>query len=278
MGRLQDLEEKSIYILREIHTRFKNPVILFSGGKDSTVLLYLAKQAFMGEVPFPIVHIDTTFKFPEIYEFRDQLALDWKLDLKTAKNETALAHGMNKFEGREKCCHALKTIALKQALKDGKYDAVLVGIRRDEHGIRNKEHYFSPRDKEFKWNYAKAETSGDSGLESLQDPEFFGWDIFATDFDGADHVRVHPLLHWTEQDVWEYIKKEDIPVNPLYFSKGGYRYRSIGCACCTEPIESNANTVRKILRELKDTKGGERSGRSQDKEAIMEKLRALGYM
>ena len=275
---LTELEGKSEYIIREIKSRFKNPCILFSGGKDSTVLVYLVKQACMGEVPFPVVHIDTEKKFKEVYEFRDKLVKDWNLNLRVAKNMVALTHGINFDYGREKCCHLLKTVPLMEAIQSWGYDAVLVGIRRDEHSIRNKEHYFSPRDKEFKWNYAKEKKGGDSGLESLQDPEFFGWDIFSTDFKDANHVRVHPMLHWTEQDVWEYIKMKGIEVNPLYFAKNGKRYRSIGCECCTSPIESDADTIDKIVKELEETHTQERAGRAKDKEQVMEKLRSLGYM
>lgn len=131
----------------------------------------------------------------------------------------------------------------------------------------------------FRWNYARENKGGDSGLESLQDVEFDGWNIFATDF-GKDtgHVRVHPLLHWDEFQIWEYIEKENIPVNPLYFAKNNKRYRSIGCECCTSPIESNADTINKITKELKTIKGKERDGRAKDKEIIMERLRSLGYM
>jgi len=278
MTRLDELESKSIFIIREIKSRFKNPVILFSGGKDSTMLLYLVKKAFFGEIPFPVVHIDTGYKFKEIYNFRDKLVKDWKLNLIVAQNKEALKKGMNHNAGREVCCNLLKTEALKQCLNEHKFDAVLVGIRRDEHGVRNKEHYFSPRDKQFKWNYAREKLGGDSGLESLQDAEFDGWNIFATEFKDSDHVRVHPLLHWSEFEIWDYIKKENIPINPLYFAKSGKRYRSIGCECCTTPIESKANTIPKIVEELKTIKGSERDGRAKDKEIVMERLRALGYM
>ena len=275
---LTDLENKSVYIIREVQSRFKKPAVLFSAGKDSTVLLHLIKSACYDTVPFPVIHIDTTFKFPEMYMFRDVIAKDWNLDLKIAKNDKALAEGMCHEKGREMCCHALKTQALQQIIKEDGYDAILLGIRRDEHGVRNKEHYFSPRDKDFKWNYAKENKGGDSGLESLQDCEFEGWNIFSTDFDGADHVRVHPLLHWDEQDIWAYINKYKLPVNPLYFANNGKRYRSLGCACCTTPIDSNADTIKGFVDEIKANLSGERSGRNLDKEQIMEKLRRLGYM
>ena len=276
--RLEEMVEKSVYVLREVMSRFNNPCILFSGGKDSTLLLYLAKQAFYDTIPCDVVHIDTSFKFTEIYEFRDKLAKEWDFNLVVAKNDKEIKRGMNRSKGRDVCCHTLKTEALRDIIEKEGYDAVIVGIRRDEHGIRNKEHFFSPRDKEFRWNYAKERKGGDSGLESTQDSEFEGWDIFSTEFEGADHMRVHPILHWDEIDVWEYIKREDIPVNPLYFSKNGIRYRSLGCVPCTNHSYSDADTIDKIIREVKSIKAGERDGRDQDKEEIMEKLRLLGYM
>jgi len=273
---LKELEQKSIFIIREIKARFKNPAVLFSAGKDSTVMVHLMKKALYGDM-FPIVHIDTGYKFKEIYEFRDKLVKDWDMRLIKAKNEGALSLGMNKDKGRETCCHQLKTEALKMIIDTYNFDAILVGIRRDEHGIRNKERFFSPRDKDFKWQYAKERKGGDSGLESLQDSEFDGWNIFATDFKDANHIRVHPLLHWDEFQIWQYIQQENIPVNPLYFAKNGKRYRSIGCECCTTPIGSTADNITKILKELKTIKGKERNGRAKDKEEVMESLRSLGY-
>jgi len=275
---IKELEQKSEFIIREIRNRFKNPAILFSGGKDSTVMLYLVKRACYDKIPFPVIHIDTGYKFQEIYDFRDKLVKEWDLDLIIAKNDKSLKEGMNKSKGREECCNILKTEALKQCIKKYKFDAILVGIRRDEHGVRNKEHFFSPRDKAFKWNYAKEKKGGDSGLESLQDVEFDGWNIFATDFKDANHVRIHPLLQWDEFQIWKYIQEQNIPMNPLYFSDGKTRYRSIGCECCTAPVQSKADTIDKIVEELKNTKTLERAGRDKDKSKIMEKLRLLGYM
>ena len=176
-----------------------------------------------------------------------------------------------------------KTETLKDALKAGRHDAVLAGIRSDEHGIRSKERYFSPRDKGFRWNVfrRKRGASGDSAFSPMQDAELSGWNIFATEFGKeTSHVRVHPLLHWTELDVWEYVKKEKIPVVPLYFARNGKRFRSIGCKCCCSPVESNARNISDIIAELKATNLPERAGRAQDKESehMMERLRALGYM
>ena len=281
MSNLKELENKSIFIIREAKNKFSNRSVLSSFGKDSTVLLYLIRKAFYGKIPFKVIHIDTTFKFPEIYAFRDNLVKEWNIDLVIAKNEEALNNGIkckkpNSFE----CCHQLKTIALQQCIEKNKFDVVLVGIRRDEHGVRNKEHYFSPRDKDFRWRTSKKSTNSkpDSGLVSTQDPEFSGWNIYATDFGKVDHVRCHPLLHWTEQEIWEYILQKKIKVNPLYFSKNGKRYRSIGCKLGTKPIKSKAKTVKEIIDEVKLKKTRERSGRSIDKEDLMEKLRSLGYM
>jgi len=277
---LKGLVNKSIFILREVKSRFKNPVILYSTGKDSTATLYLLKKAFNGKVPFPILHLDTSFKFKEIYKFRDRLVKELNLNLIISKNEEALKQGRSpkKFSSFE-CCNALKTIALKNVIKKYNFDAVIVSIRNDEHGVRGKERYFSPRDKEFRWKTSRIKQSGDSGLESLQDAEFSGWNLYSTDFgEDTDHVRIHPLLHWNETDVWQYIKQEKLPINPLYLAVDGKRYRSLGCKCCTTPVKSNAKNVDEIIEELKKTKISERSGREQDKEEIIEQLRALGYM
>lgn len=277
---LKELVNKSIFILREVKSRFNDPAVLYSAGKDSTVMLYLIKQAFNGEVPFPVIHLDTTYKFKEIYEFRDKIVKEWNLKLIVGKNDDAIKRGMSpdKF-GRFQCCNALKTITLKKVIKKYNFDAIIVSIRNDEHGVRGKERYFSPRDKEFRWKTSRIKQDGDSGLESLQDAELSGWNLYSTDFgEDADHVRIHPLLHWNEIEVWQYIKQENLPINPLYFSFNDERYRSIGCTHCTKSIKSKAKNVDEIIEELKITKTSERAGRTQDKEEIMEQLRALGYM
>ncbi len=277
---LERFAGKTIYILRETVNKFEKPCLLWSMGKDSTLMLYLARMAFPGKkIPFDVVHIDTGRKFPEMYQFRYELMNEWDLSLRIADNRPLIDVTPEKF-GHVFCCMQLKTDALKRAIEEKKYDAVIVGIRWDEHGVRSKERVMSPRDKEFKWKVWKEQEGGDSGLASLQDPEMGGWDIYASDFEGADHVRVHPILHWDEQSVWEYMKLKDIPVNPMYFAKGGLRYRSLGCMPCTEPVESNADTIDKIIEELEKTKVPERAGRSQDKEeeAVMERLREWGYM
>lgn len=267
MDHLKELENQSVYILREAYKNFKNLAMLWSIGKDSTVLLWLARKAFFGHCPIPLVHIDTSFKIPQMIEYRDRYAQEWGLNLVVGQNKKALDEGMNHEKGRDVCCDALKTQGLSQIMKQEGYTGLILGIRRDEEGTRAKERYFSPRDKNFEWNFKD------------QPPEL--WDQFKTTFAEGTHIRIHPLLHWTELNVWEYIEKEKIPIIDLYFAnKEGRRYRSLGCAPCTGSIESNAKNVPEIIAELKDTTSSERSGRAQDQESTyaMQKLRAKGYM
>ncbi len=263
---LEDLEKRSISIIREAKAQFKNPAVLWSTGKDSTATVWLCKKAFFGKIPFPIIHIDTGYKFQEIYEFRDQIAKEWDLNLVIAKNEEAMKQGMSPKKGRLDCCTQLKTEALKSLLHKEKYDALILAIRRDEHGIRAKERYYSPRDEQFRWNYAD------------QPAEL--WDLYVKPSEDFSHMRVHPILHWTELNMWEYVQQENLPINPLYFAKDEKRYRSLGCMPCTVPIPSEADTIEKIVQELKTSKIPERAGRAQDKEKayMMQKLRSLGYM
>lgn len=293
MNHLDKLESHSIYILREAYSQFKHLCMLWSIGKDSTALLWLARKAFFGHVPFPLIHIDTNFKISEMIEFRDKLASDWKLTMIVGKNEEALKSKQTFPDGaldRVSCCKVLKTDALvntlsgkwtrhrfdhktkKYVVDDHKepYTGVIVGIRSDEEGSRSKERYFSPRDKKSDWDI------GD------QPPEL--WNQFKTDFASGTHIRIHPLLDWTELDIWEYIDREQIPVTSLYFDHGkGERYRSLGCYPCTFPVKSDAKTVKDIIRELKTGKFkniAERSGRAQDAEdgGGLETLRRSGYM
>lgn len=263
---LDFLESKSIYIVREGYSRFRRIALLWSIGKDSTALLWIARKAFLGRLPFPVIHIDTSYKFPEIYEFRDRCAKTWGLNLLISRNKEALASGMNKDRGVLACCGALKTDGLKLAIRDFGLEALYLAIRRDEHGVRAKERYFSRRDEHFNWNYRN------------QAAEL--WDLFGSRLDTREHYRVHPMLHWTELDIWRYVERERIPMVSLYFAKNGRRYRSIGCAPCCAPVASNADTIPKIVRELERTRTAERSGRAQDKEDAftMQKLRSLGYM
>jgi sulfate adenylyltransferase subunit 2 len=270
MDYLSKLESQSIYILREAFNKVEDLAMLWSIGKDSTVLLWLARKAFFGHVPFPLVHVDTSYKIPSMIEYRDRLVQDWQLQLVVGRNEAVLAAGATYPNGqttRVGCCAALKKDALKQVLEQHRFTGVIVGVRRDEEPTRAKERYFSPRDRNMEWNVED------------QPPEL--WDQFKTDFAQGTHIRVHPLLHWTELNIWEYIERENIPVIPLYFAnEKGERYRSLGCAPCTSPIRSTARSVREIIEELRQTKTTERSGRAQDKESedAFEKLRRDGYM
>jgi len=293
MDTLKKLEAQSIHILREAYKEFKSLVMLWSIGKDSTVLLWLARKAFFGHVPLPLLHIDTHCKIPEMIAYRDKLASDWRLNLLYGENAQALAAKQTFPDGtvdRLTCCKSLKSEALKHTLsgewprymfnhKTGKYvleknpqpyTGVIVGVRADEEGSRSKERYFSPRDKQSDWNI------GD------QPPEL--WSQYKTDFAPGTHVRVHPLLDWTELNIWEYIDRENIPIIPLYFDHGnGLRYRSLGCFPCTGAVKSEARNVKEIIEELKTGKFAniaERSGRAQDKEdgGGLETLRREGYM
>jgi len=267
MDSLSKLENESIYIIRESFSLHSNLAVLWSMGKDSTVLLWLCRKAFFGHIPFPVIHIDTSYKFDEIYRFRDHLTKEWKLNLIIQRNEKALAENMGpaRFDTLA-CCHALKTAALKEAIKNLKLDALLLGIRRDEHSIRSKERYFSPRDLDSHWNYRD------------QPPEL--WDLYESSATDDTHVRVHPLLHMNEVDIWRYIQRENIPTNPLYFAQGGQRFRSIGCKTCCKAVPSEVASVEEIVNELETSRVAERTGRAQDKEDeyTMQRLRSLGYM
>jgi sulfate adenylyltransferase subunit 2 len=266
MEHLKKLENQSIFIIREAYSQFRKIAMLWSIGKDSTVLLWLIRKAFYGKVPFPIIHLDTGYKFKEIYSFRDKYAKKWGLNLFICKNQEAIGRGVSPDRGKFECCTELKTNALKKIIAEHAFKALYLGIRRDEHGIRAKERHFSPRDEDFEWNYKEQPTEL--------------WDQYKTKTKNEEHIRVHPLLGWQEIDVWTYIMRENIPLVPLYFAKAGKRYRSIGCQTCCNPVDSNADTIDKIIEELKTSKISERSGRAQDKESayIMQKLRSLGYM
>ncbi|NNM67648.1 MAG: sulfate adenylyltransferase subunit 2 [Spirochaetales bacterium] len=293
MDQLEKLEAQGVYILREAYRKFKNLAMLWSIGKDSTVLLWLARKAFFGHVPLPLVHIDTSYKIPEMIAYRDELAKKWRLNMVWGQNTQALKEGRTFPNGkidRLACCASLKSEALKHTLsgdwprwrlnhETGEYEVdpnkepytgVIVGVRADEEGSRSKERYFSPRDKHNDWNVDD------------QPPEL--WDQFKTDFPPGTHIRIHPLLDWTELNIWEYIERENIPVTPLYFDQGkGTRYRSLGCYPCTQTVASTASNVSQIIEELRTGKFAhvaERSGRAQDKEGGggLEALRRDGYM
>ncbi|HPN84344.1 MAG TPA: sulfate adenylyltransferase subunit CysD [Victivallales bacterium] len=292
MKHLDTLESHSVHILREAYKEFKSLVMLWSIGKDSTVLLWLARKAFFGHVPIPLMHVDTSFKIPAMIEYRNRIAVEWNLNLIVGQNKNALNQKNTFPDGRcdrITCCKNLKSEALKHTLagdwprmivnkKTGLLDpypgkeaftGVIVGARADEEGSRSKERYFSPRDKESDWNIDD------------QPPEL--WNQYKTDFAPGTHVRIHPLLDWTELNIWEYIERENIPITQLYFDGGdGKRYRSLGCAPCTSPVESKAKNVSEIVEELRSGKFSniaERSGRAQDKEdGGLETLRREGYM
>jgi len=266
-GYLEKLENDSVFVIREAYQKFKNPAVLWSTGKDSTTLLWFIRKAFFGRVPFPVLHIDTSYKFREIYGFREIYSRKWGLNLIVLRNENALSAGMGPKSGSKiDCCNALKTEALKQGIKKYGFDAIFLGIRRDEHGIRAKERVYSPRAEDFLWNYRN------------QPAEL--WNVYKSSAEEKTHVRIHPLLSMTEIDIWRYIREESIPVCSLYFSKGEKRYRSIGCKTCCSPVISKADSVDSIIDELDKAKEPERAGRAQDKEDMytMQKLRSLGYM
>ena len=266
MDHLDRLENQSIFIIREAYSQFRKVAMLWSIGKDSTTLLWLMRKAFFGNIPFPVLHLDTGYKFKEIYEFRERYAREWGLELLVAKNDDAVAEGVGPGRGKFECCTRLKTDNLKRAIDRYKFRALYLAIRRDEHGIRAKERVFSPRDEDFEWDYKN------------QPPEL--WDQYKTKAEDEEHLRIHPMLGWRELDVWAYIQRENIPIVSLYFAKNGKRYRSIGCETCCNPIDSNADTIDKVVEELKISNISERSGRAQDKESayMMQKLRSLGYM
>ena len=293
MDHIDQLENTSIHILREAYANFDNLCMLWSIGKDSTVLLWLARKAFLGHVPFSLVHIDTSFKIPEMIEYRDRLTQEWHLDMIYGMNAEAIKNKQtfpDKNLDRISCCRALKTEALAHTLSGRwpryrfnhsirkyehdvstePYTGVIVGVRSDEEGSRSKERYFSARDRENDWDIAE------------QPPEL--WNQYKTDFAPGTHVRVHPLLDWTELNIWEYIERETIPTVSLYYDQGqGKRYRSLGCLPCTNSIESKASNVSEIITELKSGKLAniaERSGRAQDAEdgGGLETLRKDGYM
>jgi len=263
---LSELENNSIFIIREAYRRIKNVAMLWSMGKDSTTLLWLIRKAFLGNIPFPVIHIDTGYKFSEIYEFRDKFAAEWGLNLVIARNLTAINNGVGPQGSKFDCCNRLKTEALKLAIEQYNLQGLYLAIRRDEHGIRAKERAFSSRTSDFVWDY-------------LGQPMEI-WSQYNTRLREKEHIRIHPMLAWREIDVWEYIRKENLPVVPLYFAKGKKRYRSIGCSCCCSPVTSKAGNLNSIIKELIKAKVSERSGRAQDKESAytMQKLRALGYM
>ena len=264
MDHLDELEAQSIYIFREAFARLKKLALLWSLGKDSNVMIWLARKAFFGKVPFPALHVDTQKKFPEMYAFRDQYAKEWGLDLKVdfcppiEEIDPTLPPAARSA--------ARKTEGLKLALAKYGFDGLIAGIRRDEEATRAKERVFSPRGLEGGWDVRD------------QPPEF--WDHFNASPPQGAHLRIHPILHWTEEDICAYTQRENIPIIPLYLSNNGKRYRSLGDQDITNPVASDASNIEEILTELKATKVPERAGRALDHETedAFERLRVAGYL
>lgn len=293
---LQRLEDESIYIMREVIAEFNNPVMLYSIGKDSSVMLHLALKAFYpSKLPFPLLHVDTTWKFREMIEFRNKTAEKYDFKLLTYTNPEGLEQNINPFDhGSSYYTHVMKTEALKQALTHHKFDAVFGGARRDEEKSRAKERIFSFRNETHSWS------------PKNQRPEL--WNIYNTRIKEKESIRVFPLSNWTEQDIWEYIEKENIDIVPLYFAtkrpvierdgmtimadderlelqdgeeieQKTVRFRTLGCYPLTGAIESNACTLSEVIAEVKAASTSERSGRliDHDESASMEKKKREGY-
>jgi sulfate adenylyltransferase subunit 2 len=295
LSHLRALEAESIYILRETAAEFSLPVLLYSIGKDSSVVLHLALKAFYPALPpFPLLHVDTSYKFAEMIEFRDRVCAASGLKLIVHRNEQALSEGANPFRlGTQKCCAALKTRALLDAFAEGGFDAAIGGARREEEKSRAKERVYSFRDARGQWD------------PKNQRPEL--WDLFNGRIDKGESVRVFPLSNWTELDVWTYIHEERIDVVPLYFARerevverAGQlipmehdpplqpgerpervlcRMRSLGCTYCSGAIRSTARTVPEIIEELRSMKRSERENRAidHDQEGSMELKKREGY-
>lgn len=264
MDRLSGLEAQSIYILREAYNKVEPLAMLWSLGKDSNAMLWLTRKAFLGHVPFPVVHVDTGKKFKEMYEFRERYAKEW--ELKLLVEDCPPIEEIDRSLPPAARSAARKTEGLRRAIDKYGFKGIIAGIRRDEQATRAKERVFSPRDPSGHWDIRD------------QPAEF--WDQYKTDFPPDTHIRIHPLLHWTELDIWRYVKRENIPLVPLYFARERKRYRSLGDSDITNPIESDAATIDEIIAELETTKTAERAGRAMDheREDAFERLRADGYM
>ena len=261
---LDQLEAQSIYIFREAFARLRKLGLLWSLGKDSNVMIWLARKAFFGKVPFPVLHVDTEKKFPEMYAFREQYAREWNLDLLV--DYCPPIDSVDPTLPPAARSAARKTEGLKLALAKYGFDGLIAGIRRDEEATRAKERVFSPRGVTGDWDVRD------------QPPEF--WDQFNASPPQGAHLRVHPILHWTEIDIWAYTQRENIPIIPLYLANNGKRYRSLGDQDITNPVDSTASSIPEILAELEHTKVPERSGRTLDHETedAFERLRASGYL
>ncbi|GJL65442.1 MAG: sulfate adenylyltransferase subunit 2 [Nitrospirales bacterium] len=292
---LQQLEAESIYIFREVVAECENPVMLYSIGKDSSVLLHLARKAFYpSKLPFPLLHVDTKWKFSEMIKFRDKIAKDYALDLIVHSNQRGIEQGFSPLTHGSVYTDVMKTEALKQALEKYRYDAAFGGARRDEEASRAKERKLSFRTSTHRWD------------PKNQRPEL--WNIFNARIRRGESLRAFPLSNWTELDVWEYIYQEDIPVVPLYFAKErpvverdgmllmvddhrlpllpdekpvlrSVRFRTLGCYPLTGAIESTASNLPEIINEMACSRTSERQGRVIDRDAIgsMEKKKQEGY-
>jgi len=293
---LKQLEAESVYILREVAAAFSNPVMMYSVGKDSSVMLHLAMKAFApGKVPFPLLHVDTKWKFGEMISFRDRRAKELGFDLVVHSNPEGKRMNISPFEhGSKVHTDIMKTEGLKQALNQGGYDAVIGGARRDEEKSRAKERIFSFRDKQHRWD------------PKNQRPEL--WNVYNTAIQKGESVRVFPISNWTELDIWQYIYLEQIPIPSLYFAKERpvveyegtkimvdddrmpealrakaknemVRFRTLGCYPLTGAINSTASTLPEIIREMLLSKSSEREGRliDKDQEGAMEKKKIEGY-
>lgn len=261
---LDELEARSIYIIREAYARVNPLAMLWSIGKDSTAMLWLVRKAFFGRVPFPLVLLDTAMEMDEVYSFRDMLTEKW--DLPVISHPCPPEEEMDATLPPATRAAMRKTEGLKTLLAKEKFKGIICGIRRDEQGLRAKERVFSPRSLDGSWDFKD------------QPAEF--WDQYKTEVPDDCHVRIHPILHWTELDIWRYMQRENIPLCNLYFARDGMRYRSLGEKNITRPVKSNADTIEKIIEELETTNTSEREGRSMDKETedSFEKLRSKGYM
>ena len=296
ISHLRQLEAESIYIIREVAAEFSNPVMLYSIGKDSSVMLRLAQKAFYpAKIPFPLMHVDTTWKFKEMIDFRKRMAEEIGFDLKVWINPEGKAMGMNPIDyGSEKHTQVMKTDALKQALNHYGYDAAFGGARRDEEKSRAKERVYSFRNKHHQWD------------PKNQRPEL--WNLYNSKVNKGESIRVFPLSDWTELDIWLYIKLEQIPIVPLYFAKErpvverdgvlilvdddrlplepgetpmlkNVRFRTLGCYPLTGAVESQAETLEEIVQEMLLTTTSERQGRVIDFDgaASMEEKKKDGY-
>ena len=261
---LDELEARTIFILREALSCVSPLAMLWSIGKDSTALLWMVRKAFLGDVPFPVVLLDTGMEFDEVYRFRDWLVDEWNLPVEAELCPPE--HTVDQTLPPAARHAARKTAGLRSLIAREKYRGIILGIRRDEQAIRAKERIFSPRNADGSWD------------PRMQPPEL--WEYFPYDIPDGAHVRIHPLLHWTELDIWRYTLRENIPYVPLYLAKNGKRYRSLGESNITFPIESNADTLEAIIAELEVTRQPERAGRAMDNESedAFERLRTSGYM